>query len=137
VSFQFPPPAVLRQNRSDIITFLRLMIRAWEVSQASDVTFTSWYRTQEETQTLREASNSGIQGYSQHGLGLALDYVGPDAARLAAMANSLGLVSVHETNSIKGYGVDPPRNDHWHTQRFHRHPAAYPPPGGDPTFAHG
>lgn len=104
---QFPPPDVLRRRGAEIATFLRLVIRAAELSQAWNAIPSSWYQSQLDEQALRDARGSAVTGKSQHAIGTALDVVGDDAEALASMFVQLGGIAVNE-------------GDHWHLQLYAR-----------------
>lgn len=95
---RYPPPDVLAVRSSEIATFLRLVIRAAELTGRWDFEPSSWYRTDAETAALRAASGSSVIGPSQHAIGTALDLVGPDAQLLAATFVQLGGIALQEPN---------------------------------------
>ena len=94
----FPPPDVLAVRSAEIATFLRLVIRAAELSGRWDFTPTSWYRTDAQTAQLRAQSGSSVIGSSQHAIATALDVVGPDAPVLASTFVQLGGIALREAN---------------------------------------
>jgi hypothetical protein len=105
---QFPPPAVIDQWRGSIIQFLNYLGQAWTSSGGPEITVTSWYRPDSLTDELREESGSTVTGPSQHGIGCAIDFVGPGSAEFAQACKDQGLVIKLEPNGS------------WHVQLYAR-----------------